>query len=150
MGHYITALIGKGPINKEVAEKYDLPTFDENGFVIVALHPTHADYWDEKLGYGYKARSEIIMDTECTHFFAKELGFKKFAIINTDYFGGVGEQIATVYHKAEQIMMPTKDGINEALKLIGVKKRLSRDYFDSINLGKYRNWGDYFEKYNDL
>jgi hypothetical protein len=147
MGHHITALIGKAPVNKESAEKYDLPLFEENGFVIVALCRTHTDYWDEKLGYGYKKKSEIIMDTECTHFFAKELGLTKFAIINTDYFGGIGEQIAAVYENAEQILPPTKDGINSALKTLGVKKRLFHDYFDSINLRKYRDWDDYFEQY---
>ncbi len=77
------------------------------------------------------------MDTTCTHFFVKELGLTKFAIIFTDYFGGIGEQIAVVYENGKQIMVPTTDGINAALEMLGVQKNGKKDEFDSINLRKY-------------
>lgn len=150
MGHRISAIIGKSPVNIEVARKYDLPIFTEDEFVIVALDPSHADFWDEKLGFNYERKSEILMDTACTHHLVNELGLSKFAIIFTDYFGGAGEQEAAVYENGVQIMPPTKDGINRALKMLGVQKNRTNDEFDSINLGKYRNFDEYFEKYEDL
>jgi hypothetical protein len=150
MGHRISALIAKSPIMEDVAEKYDFPVFPEGDFVIIGLYPSHADYWDEKLGFKYEKVSDILMDTKCTHFLAKELGLSKFAIIFTDYFGGIGYQLAAVYEGGKQTMPPTKNGINKALKILGVYKSDSKDEFDSINLGKYRDFDDYFEKYEDL
>jgi hypothetical protein len=150
MGHCISALIGKVPIDKNKAAQYDLPFFEKNGFVIVALDPSHADFWDEKLGYGYEKVSEILMDTKCTHFLAKEIGLTEFAIIHTEYFGGVGEQFAASYQSETQTLAPSEDGINKALKRIGVKRNLLKDEFDTIGLGEYRNWDGLFEKYEDL
>ena len=150
MGHCISALITQNSVNESVAKKYDLPILTEGDFLIVALDPSHADYWDEKLGFNYEKLSSIMMDTKCIHYFAEELGLHKFAIIYTDYFGGVGSQSSAVYKSGQQIMPPTKDGINKALKMIGVQKHGDKDEFDSINLGKYRHFDNYFKKYNDL
>lgn len=150
MGHRISALVAKSPVNEGAAEKYDLPIFPEGDFVIIGLYPSHADYWDEKLGFKYEKISDIFLDTKCTHYFAQELGLGEFAIIFTDYFGGVGEQLAAVYEGGKQIMPPTPNGINKALAILDVNKMDSKDEFDSINLGKYRDFDDYFEKYEDL
>ncbi|MBV1909351.1 MAG: hypothetical protein KUG78_08510 [Kangiellaceae bacterium] len=81
---------------------------------------------------------------------AKEIGLSEFAIICTDYFGGVGEQIAAVYQGDTQKFPPSEDGISNALKEIGVKRSLFKDEFDTIGLGKYRNWDGLFDKYEDL
>ena len=150
MGHHISAIIGRAPINEDNAAKFDLPFFNENGFVIVALNPYHHDFWDEKLGYEYEKISDDLMDTKCTHFLAKEIGLKEFAIIYTDYFGGVGSQTAVAYTDEIQTMPPTDDGICKALNIIGVNRNWSQDEFDVIGLGKYRHWDGLFEKYEDL
>ncbi len=150
MGHSISALIAKTPVNQEAAGKYDLPVFSEGEFVIIAFCHHSYDYWDEKLGFKYKKVSDIMMDTTCTHYLAEKLGLKQFAIIHTDYFAGVGDQEAVVYENGKQIMPPTKGGINKALIMLGVQRSRSKDEFDSINLGKYRHFDDYFEEYNDV
>ena len=150
MGHHISAIIGKAPINKEKADEYDLPYFVENSFVIVALEASHIDFWDKKLGYGYEKMSKLFMDSKCTHFFAQEIGLSNFAIIFTDYFGGSGSQSATVYNSGKQILPPTENGVNKALRKIGVERSLFKDEFDTIGLGKYRHWEGLFEKYEDL
>jgi len=149
MAHHISAIIGKAPIDKEKAAIYDLPVFEENGYVIVGLDNYHSDYWDKELGFHDNKCNEIILDSKCTHFFANEIGLIKYAIIETYYFGGIGEQKAVVYNNAEMIYPTTLGGINHALKMLGVRKKLFRDRFDSINLGKYRDLDDYFEKYHD-
>lgn len=150
MGHNISALIAKSPVDYDVAKKYDLPVFEENGFVIVALDVRHSDFWTEKLGLEFGYKSDVMMDCHATHYFARELGFNKFAIIFTDYHGGNGSQSAVAYENGVQILPATEGGINKALRLIGVKRKyFVIDQFDVIKLGQYRSWDDYFQKYED-
>lgn len=73
----------------------------------------------------------------------------KFALISTDYFGGVGSQFATVYRNGERVFEVTENGINQALSVIGVTRNKGKDEFDSLDLGEHRDFGVYFEKYWD-
>lgn len=147
MGHNIEAIITRATVNKEVANKYDLPVFISKGFSIIALDPSHSDNWAEKIDINNEADNKIILNCPVTHFFAKELGLKEYAIIYTDYFGGVGEQYATVYNDGVVTMPETINGINKALKQIGVTCKQGLDEFDTLGLGMYRTFDDYFEKY---
>jgi len=93
-----------------------------------------------------------------THSIAEQIGAKRYAIINTDYVGGIGSQAAVVYDHGN-VSMETQAGghgvINKALRMLGVERvpggeRLTGyDEFDSIGLGKYRDFDDYFVKYRD-
>lgn len=66
--------------------------------------------------------------------------------IETDYFGGFGEQSAKLYRDNEILMNGTdNDPINQALKMMGVKAKPGMDEFDTINLGNFRTNKD-FEK----
>jgi hypothetical protein len=147
MGHQITAIIAKDTINRKVAESYDLPVFVHNGYAIIGLEARHSDYWAEKLGINNEADNEIILNCPVTHFFAKELGLEKYAIVYTDYWAGIGTQFATVFEKDRVIMPETEEGINQALKMLGVQRVDGQDEFDSISLGNYRDFELYFEKY---
>lgn len=147
MGHKISAIICQHPINTKKAAELDLPVFIEGDFAIVALDAAHADHWAETLGVGYKNFSDMIHDSAITLEFAKSLNISKFALISTDYFGGVGEQFATVYENDKRMLGVSKNGINQALSMIGVKRSGDKDEYNSIELGKYSNFFDYFEKY---
>ena len=68
----------------------------------------------------------------------------------TEYFGGMGAQIAMVFDKGNVVFGPrkhkTNDGktdrspISEALQVLGAKKRPQDfDEFDSVGLGRYRD-----------
>lgn len=149
MGHNISAIIAKAGIDEKKAKEFDLPVFMENGYAIIALDEGHSDFWTERLGLTDTDENQIILDCKVTHLFAREIGIKRYAIINTDYFGGVGEQYAAVYEDGKVIMKTEEGRINKALKLLGVKCTPGYDEFDSIGLGKYRSFDDLFEKYWD-
>lgn len=152
MGHHITALVGRLPINDEAAEQYDLPVFKEAGFaIIIGLNASHSDFWFEKLGIPEIVDWEIILDCATTHFFASAIfGDVEYAIVETDYFGGIGVQAAAVYQPEKEIMATERGEtgpINKALRLVGVKRSKSKDEFDTIGLGEYRSFDEAFEKY---
>lgn len=70
--------------------------------------------------------------------------------VETEYFGGVGKQAATVWDEGKQLMSPQKadiGSINEGLKFIGVVCESEFDEFDSVGLGRYRNNEDWTEQY---
>ena len=65
------------------------------------------------------------------------------AYVETDYFGGVGDQAAAVWENGKQCLAPAKSEkigpINRALRFLGVRAESPRDEFDSIGLGTHRN-----------
>lgn len=75
-------------------------------------------------------------------FTEKPKGLKKGRLVaycQTDYFGGCGEQSATVWENKEKIFHKEKyPSINEALKILGVSHNKNADEFDTINLGLFR------------
>jgi hypothetical protein len=74
---------------------------------------------------------------------------KMIAKINTDYFGGSGNQSAKLFINGE-LEYEVDDEydyslrpINTVLKKMGVVKKDGMDEFDTIGLGKYRNNDDF-------
>ena len=73
-----------------------------------------------------------------------------FAVIETDYFGGNGDQAAAVYRGGIEVMPPEaarRGPINKALRTAGVLTRVGLDEFDTIGLGEFRNFDDLFDSY---
>ena len=148
MGHNITAIITQPPFKDEVARKYDLPViFLPQDFVLIGLEAAHSDHWTEELGLDYGENTDIILDCPVTHHFAREMRLSRYAIIHTDYFGGIGTQFAVVYEQGKVIMETREGGINAALRRMGVWKMGDLDEFDSIHLGDHRSLYHFFEKY---
>jgi len=118
MGHSITAIVAPAPINEAVAIRHGLPVIFEGAFVIVPLPLAYIwelapdeDHGDEPTG---------LFNTIVPHQLARELGMASYALIETDYFGGVGSQRAC-YHGADGRAL--KDvSINEALRALGVQR----------------------------
>ena len=143
MGHNICAIIGKKPINEDNLKKYGLALAYEENFAIIILDQDSIWYWSEKLNFSIESQSENIeWACELIFHFAKEIGLKKYAIIQTDYFGGIGSQCASLYEDG-QIVTPDKS-IDEILNLLGVIRIDKKDEFDSINLGEYRDSEYYY------
>jgi hypothetical protein len=68
-----------------------------------------------------------------------------FAIIETDYFGGLGDQAAAVYRGDSEVMVPMSGAsgpINEALRVLGVRRAVGMDEFDTVGLGRFRDFDD--------
>jgi len=71
------------------------------------------------------------------------------AYVETEYFGGTGEQAATVWESGNLRMPPTKapsGPINSALRIMGVSPGLMHDEFEAVGLGRNRNNDDWLER----
>ncbi len=158
MGHSINAIILKGDYENEKVEKYELKgvklDFDLTMFFIDGFFTA---CWQKKLD------KEGLLDSNCNEvaWYPRELVIYElmkeisrneeveFALIFTDYFGGVGEQYANVYQGKRNVDFEINT-ISKALKYLGVEKGNHADEFDSIGLSKYRVNPDYLGKYRDL
>lgn len=149
MAHHIQAIIARAPVDEAAASALGLPILIENGFAIFPLNADHADEAVEKLAIADRAISDdMTFDRAITLEFARRLGLTEFAIVETNYFGGVGEQWATVYRDGQRVMEPAEGGINRALETIGVVPSNGNDAFDTIGLGKYRRFDALFDGKN--
>jgi len=76
-------------------------------------------------------------------------GGKLICKIETDYFGGFGDQSAKLYCDNNILMEKdtrtdsVSNPINQALKMMGVQAKAGMDEFDTINLGRYRTNKDF-------
>ena len=149
MGHQITALVAPAPVDSAAAREFDLAVFEYAGFAVVGLDAAHCDYWTGELGLkdGEYVGDLIVLNCSVTHFFASHLGMSRYALINTNYFGGVGNQFAGTFERGKEVLPIVEGGINQALRNIGVRARSGMDEFDTIGLGRYRSFEQLFEKY---
>lgn len=70
------------------------------------------------------------------------------AWVETDYFGGTGEQAAMVWKNGEVISEPRKSrlgAIHHALQWLDVEKGTAEDRFDALGLGRHRHTVDWAE-----
>ncbi len=150
MGHNICAIIGhKSETDVEVIQNYSLAAAFENEFTIIILFNESMYYWYGKTGFGMDSESaEIHWASPLAFFLAKEVGFKEYAIIQTDYFGGFGTQCASLYK--EGIVQLKDKSINEVLFALGVVAAEGLDCFDTINLSEYRNDEHYYWDTNNF
>lgn len=72
-----------------------------------------------------------------------------YAVIQIDYFGGIGEQWALVY-QGSCLANNYITWVNSALEFLGVKHQDGMDEFDTVGLGNYRAMPEYLEKYVDM
>lgn len=73
--------------------------------------------------------------------FLKEYSLKgQLLYMKTDYLGGYGTQAGVIFENGDMKFEPMHgDGtVNHLLKLLGVRKHLQRDEFDTLKLYKYR------------
>ena len=71
------------------------------------------------------------------------------AYVETEYFGGTGEQAATVWDSGKVRMPPTKapsGPINSALRMLGARASLMHDEFEAVGLGRNRSNDDWLER----
>lgn len=143
MGHHLHAIVGKNPINLEKIKSYQLAVAFEDDFVIIILEIESLCYWAEKLNLSTESESDNLdWACELVFYLASELGLQKYALVQTDYFGGMGEQFAALCENGKMITKEKK--INEILENLGVKRKFNMDEFDSINLGEYRGTEEYY------
>ena len=77
------------------------------------------------------------------------ISLPQYAIIKTDYFGGMGFQWASVFQGKTNADFTVRT-INQALRYLGVTKKNGLDEFETVGLDKIRVQQDYLDKYRDL
>jgi hypothetical protein len=158
MGHNITAIVLKGSYNKDIAKEYDLIGKDL-GFNLTLFHFNHyySAYWQFILkckGYLQIPKTDYMIfptDIVLSQLMEKISDNEEvdFAIISTDYFGGMGQQFASVF-KDQNLVSDSLTTINKALNFFGVERQGNLDEFDTVGLDKIRSQPDFLEKYYDL
>lgn len=161
MGHNITAIILSGNFDQDLAKEFGL--IEKNlGYELNLFHIDgwYAAYWQHLL----KTEGELEITNINQDWFLNipsEMALAeimkriskqnepKFAIIITDYFGGIGFQWANVFRGSTNSDR-TIETINQALKYLGVNAKEGLDEFETIGLDKIRTQPEYLEKYRDL
>lgn len=157
MGHCISAIILKGKFDDEIAKAFDL--LGVNLDFDLTLFPVDHYYsacWSKMLNISGqlpgKMPHQSMLMFPCPLVIASLMSQitrsekPLYAVIETNYFGGVGEQWALVY-RGSCLASDTITQINSALKYLGVKCQEGSDEFDTIGLGNYRTLPDYLAKY---
>lgn len=72
-----------------------------------------------------------------------------YTVIETHYFGGIGDQWALVYC-GDRLADDRITQISPALKFLGVQRQDGMDEFDTVGLSKYRSMPEYLDRYIDL
>jgi len=144
MGHCIQAIVAPIGTATVISREWpEVPRLDcDNG---LAIFPIDADLIDKRIA------PDKTPTTTGDEFMLLTGGFLnllralsrggQLAYVETDYFGGAGGQGALVLREGEEIMPPTwcKSGtINDALKLIGLKRGMFGDEFDAAGFGLVR------------
>jgi len=148
MGHCVQAIIAPLSTADAISAFWpELPRLDRaNGF---SIFPVEAEPIDARIAPDKSPAATDHQFMQLTGAFRDHLRAisrdGQLAYVETDYFGGVGGQGALVCRRGDEIMPPTwrKFGaINEALRLIGVKRPWIGDRFRAVGLSDVRSNGD--------
>jgi hypothetical protein len=147
VGHNLNAFILKGDFDRARAAEFDLRRvslpFDLTLFPVV---DGYIDAWADRLGI-HGSFPEPACNFLVVHHMMKSIAVDPlFAVIGTDYFGGLGGQAAGAYHGDQVVLEPSssEDSINTALRLLGVARESGKDEFDTIGLRTLRDTRDCF------
>ena len=150
MGHNISGIIG--PVDELIRFSRDsslhpparltgdlgfLPLSDEH---LDYLFPEQGDF-DHEMTYLSAALKNALRDLT---------GDSVMAYIETDFFGGQGEEAAVVYNRGECVYGPHRapvGPISQALALLGVVAHPTHhDAFETAGLGRHRSNEDWIEE----
>jgi hypothetical protein len=158
MGHNITALVITNAFQPGAAVDLDLvPVSLSASLTLFHIDHYYTAYWqavrrcstqlDVPAGFPAVFPREGII----AQLVAELTGVEgpRFALIQTEYFGGVGDQWACVF-TGERRESGANATINDALRTLGVTRRGGLDEFDTIGLGEHRSAPEYLERYVGL
>ncbi|MBU2664226.1 hypothetical protein KOI35_12055 [Actinoplanes bogorensis] len=156
MGHSISAVIVREPFDAGAAERWDVISAPlDAGLRLIHLSPEYIDYWRSRHG----ATADLDVPAAFPDEFPRA-GFLSalaaavtgredptFAVVLTEYFGGVGDQWACVFVAGRR--QETDGTINDALRVLGVRAAGDADEFDTVGLGRHRTTPEYLSYYPD-
>ncbi|MBX3713566.1 MAG: hypothetical protein KF800_16525 [Lysobacter sp.] len=152
MAHSISGVLIQGSVDLDVAASYDLfPLIDKAGIKFFPLDHYYLAYWSHKLGRpGRWEMPESFPGTfpgcEVLRVLvgAVQARDAPFAIVMTEYFGGIGEQWAAFVEGGK--MIPQAD-INGVLSAFGVSPSGHLDAFEAYGFGDIRRNPQFLLKY---
>jgi hypothetical protein len=159
MGHFLHAFIGKQDVLRHIVKafKHAQMISLSQGFGLLPLVDAFAESVHLQLQdaghqpvhpFDYLSESLASMGAQYS-------GFGDIAYIETEYFGGEGDQCAVVWRDKTIVFGPlssdantasTKTPISQALHLLGVQKGTEYDEFDALGLGRFRHTDRCVEK----
>lgn len=144
MGHMIRAIVGKDNVIQSITEHrvYAEMTKLPQGYAFIFLN----DYLFDDIEKMYDLENtrnyphlNYLTDSVIDFLKDNSIG-AQLVYIETDYFGGYGTQAGVIFENGDMKFEPIdgKGTVNHLLKLLGVKKHLMKDEFDTLELYKYR------------
>ncbi|GAA3442394.1 hypothetical protein [Planomonospora venezuelensis] len=158
MGHHICALVVAGAVDAERARSVGLHAELVHGDVgVFPIDHFFSAYWaairgnDARLDLPDGLPSTFPDEAVLRDLVREVTGTDepRFAIIQTEYFAGIGGQWAAAF-AGERRLTSAQASINEALAELGVRASESEDEFDVIGLSRFRVNPDHLDRYADL
>ncbi len=161
VGHMITALIVREPFDDDAAREWDVVGVPlDRGLRLVHLSHYYTAYWQARRGES----SELDVPVDFPVTFPREgvaAGLAAavtgaaarqqqptFAVLMTEYFGGVGGQWACAFVAGRRV--PEAVTINGALRVLGIHASDGIDEFNSVGLGRHRSSPNDLDRYVNL
>ena len=160
MPHCITALILREPCDEHAAREWDVAAVPlRGGLRLVHIDHYYTAYWQARRGEtgtldvpsdfpGVFPRERVVASLVTDLAGTARDALPPFALVMTDYFGGLGEQWARAYLRGEAV--PSVRDINAALRVLGVEAAAGLDEFDTVGLADHRHPPDHLDRYPDL
>lgn len=158
MSHEVCALVVAGRVDTRTALAMDLrAALVHDGISVFPINHNFSAYWAAKRGN----RALLDLPEDISLVFPTEAVLRdlvreitrtdrpRFAIIETNYFGGMGDQWAAAFD-GEERLTPDDASINQALAALGVRSTSDRDEFEVIGLDRFRSNPEYLDTYVQL
>jgi hypothetical protein len=137
MGHHISAVLLHGPFDEQRGRSFGLTSIP-----LVQGIAGQCDDLSELLDIAGSVSDRPLLNCRVVHHLMRLIAPEPlFAVIETDYFGGLGDQAAAVYRGDTEVMAPAIGAIgpnNQALRHLGVRGTEGMDEFDTVGLGPLR------------
>jgi hypothetical protein len=152
MGHHIQAIVGSKHVLDILQQRFGLSTvvgLNQGLFMLPMLEefyealPSAIDTlaWEGEFHFRFLDAKVVALLIDAS---------KKDAVayVETEYFGGDGDQGAIVAREGKIVFGPAEGGgsINAALRMIGAKKESAHDEFDAVGLGRFRSNEDWIKQ----
>jgi len=147
MGHSIAGFIAPKEVLREATRhlRQAVIVSLEQGFGFLPA----TDALDDELGGGDAPHEEFWrLTTGLARLGAEMSRGGRVAYVETDYFGGSGDQAAMAWENGEVLSEPWKTrmgAIDDALLRLGVERAGADDRFDALGLGRHRHTDDWAE-----
>ncbi|MFK8002866.1 MAG: hypothetical protein AB8H86_25080 [Polyangiales bacterium] len=142
MSHNISGVVSAGRFCG-LAE-YDTAAHElRGGYKLIFMDHHYTEYWAKKLSIAGSLELPASMDPillpydrVIAELLKRTTHTPRFAIVWTEYFGGVGDQRAAAYEG--EVLLECDGTINSALRQLGASRGEHRDEFDALGLQHIR------------